>query len=116
MTCFAVCGTAAPCLAAVAEVDPGSASLEVESVRFWWSTDAAVLWVGQDLALDSGTGLWTACLPIPFDPATTPTYVDAQYRTPLLVRFPQESLSVSSDVAIPDGFVPTIRGITDCMP
>ncbi|MBI5488207.1 MAG: acetylxylan esterase [Deltaproteobacteria bacterium] len=115
-TCLAACGLPAPCLAAVASVDPGNASLEVEAVRFWWSQDAAVLWVGQDLARDSGTGLWTACLPVAFDPSAVPYYVDAQYVTPLLVRFPQERFSLSSDATIPAGFVPTIRGITDCMP
>lgn len=116
VACFAACGSAAPCLGVVAEVDPGSASLEVESVRFWWSIDAAVYWAGQELSVDSATGSWAACLPVPFDPASTPYYVDAQYRTPLLVRVPQERFSVSSDVSLPAGFVPTIRGISDCLP
>jgi cephalosporin-C deacetylase-like acetyl esterase len=97
-----------------ATVDGGGSALQVEEVRFWWSTDDAFLWGSNEL--DKGTGVfagvWWALLPVPPAPNLV-TYVDVQYKTKALLA--PDRFSISSVPALPAGFVPHLRAQDSCL-
>jgi hypothetical protein len=66
-------------------------------------------WGHADLDYNPGESLAYGCFIVPYDPNVTVFFVDAQYRTPILVRPIQERFSLSSEVTMPAGFVPSIR-------
>jgi dienelactone hydrolase len=111
-TCLAVCGIGAPCLYVTGTVDPGGSRLEVEDASFWWSNDG-LFWAHGNMEYNSGESLAYGCFNVPYDPNATAYFVDAQYVTPILVRPIQERFSISSEVTMPAGFVPSIRH-SDC--
>lgn len=85
---------------------------EVEKATYWVSGDGGCTYVGADLSRQ-GDGLYGGLLPIGFDPAAAPHFVDVQYRAGSAIaplRF-----SLSTPPVLPAGFVPLIRAIDACV-
>ena len=86
----------------------GGPGYAIDEVRFWASNDDAFFWLSAALDKNNAT-TYSKLLPLPLQ-ANTIYYVDVQYRTiDTLDRF-----ALSSRPQIPPGFVPHIRGDSNC--
>ena len=98
--------------AVIAEVDPGGAELDVESVHIWWSNDNALLFGSVELTYQDGD-IYGALVAFPLQENSV-YFVDVQYTTGEIL-FPTR-FSISSPPHIPEGLVPTIRVLGTCLP
>ena len=92
-------------------VDGGGSKLQVDSVHAWVSTDDAYTFI--DVPLDKGNGMYSKLIAGSQAPNTV-YFVDATY-TPKAFSLTPVKISVSSPPYLPPGFVPHIRGMTNCL-
>lgn len=95
-----------------ATVDESVGALPVEDVRFWWSGDRALTFLGVELPRRSA-GVYATVVPVTVG-VDSVVFVDVQYRT----RAPlgTERFSLSSPPVFADALIPQVRRIGACVP
>jgi dienelactone hydrolase len=94
-----------------AAVDGGGSNLDVEEVKAWGSNDDCLVFASE--TLEKSGGVWQKLIAFPLQ-ANTVIFVDVKYKTRDIL-FPKR-FSISSRPAIPNGLVPQIRSISNCLP